>query len=251
MYEDEDEETEIKINLYKCFEDQFFIYKNLKRDFQIETTASTKKIIWSDKDGKRHTTLFSKYNNHNLELFKLISKVKKDARIYDEFNENKFYNNSSYQFFDTRQLYKKGICFKCDVKAAYWNTAKFFLSEETYDLGIKHKPERLKSLGTLAKKTQIQQFCKGELIIQEIKRGPYSYLFFQIAEIIDNIFKFAVDNGAFGYYTDCFFCTDIELTKDLINYFNTLDYQLSFETCEYRLFSNQIIIDDKAYYIKT
>jgi len=57
MYEDEDEETEIKINLYKCFEDQFFIYKNLKRDFQIETTASTKKIIWSNKDEEetKHT----------------------------------------------------------------------------------------------------------------------------------------------------------------------------------------------------
>lgn len=251
MYDNDEEKEEIKISLWKCFEDQFFIYKNLKRTFTVETTASTKKIIWVDNLGIKRSTLFSEFNNHNLELYKLISKVKKDARIYDEFNENKFYNNSGYVNFDTRKLFKKGICFKCDVKAAYWNTAKFFLSNETYDLGIKNKPERLKSLGVLAKKTTTTQFINGELVLQEIKRGPYSYLFFQIAEIIDNLFKFAFDNGVFGYYVDCFFCDDLELTKDLINYFNTLDYELTFEQCEYRLFNNQIVIDNKAYYIKT
>ena len=250
MY-DEEEKEEVKINLFKCFEDQLFIYKNLKRTFEIETTASTKKIIYKDGNGIKRVNLFSEYNNHNLNLYKLISKVKKDARIYDQYNENKFYNNSQYCYIDTKGLFKKGICYKCDVKAAYWNTAKFFLSNETYDLGIKNKPERLKSLGVLAKKTQTETFINGELVLTEIKRGPYAYLFFQIAEIIDNLFKFAVNNGAFGYYVDCFFCTDLELTKDLINYFNTLDYNLTFEVCEYRLFEKQIIIDNKAYYTKT
>ena len=251
MYDEDEEREEVRINLYKCFEDNFFILKNLKRDFEIETTASTKKIIYYDSLGVKRVNLFSEFNNHNMELYKLISKVKKDAGIYDKFNTNKFYNNSGYVNFDTRKLFKKGICYKCDIKAAYWNTAKFFLSEETYNLGIKHKPERLKSLGVLAKKTQIQTYIKGELVLQEIKRGPYAYLFFQIAEIIDNLFKFAFDNGVFGYYVDCFFSDDLELTKDLISYFNTLDYNLTFEVVEYRLFSNQIIIDNKPYYIKT
>lgn len=245
----ENENQEIRFDLYNSFDDILFYLKVRKKDFQTtETMSGNTKTILVEGLKKR---IFSKFQHKNFQLFSLLAKVKKDARIYTEKQTeiSKRYSTASYVSMNVETLNKFGKCYKVDIKAAYWNAALRFLSNETYEAGVKFKKNRLIALGNLAKKTKCYFYENGEINhdLTEINQGPYAYLFFQIAEEIDTKLKFCIDNGAFGYFVDCFFCLDLELTQSLIDYLNAFDFECSFDYVNYRVFNTKIVIDNKEY----
>lgn len=154
-----------------------------------------KNYIIIDKNKFENIYHFKKIN------YSLLSKVKKDARIYMEKNQLK---NEVLRARFFKSISEKPD-YKIDIKAAYWNAAKdIFLSEETYNLGINDKESRLVALGSLATKEIIRTYELGILKEEVVVLNKFAPIYFKVCNYIDDVCN-TLSKYSLGYWVDCFF----------------------------------------------
>lgn len=239
-----------RINYYLSifFDEEFKKLIRTKSDFEYIKTSFTKKLKTS-----RHTIIFNNDGTGDDMLLSLINKVRNDAKKYLEKNIEKLQSTQHERiyFVDMFELPKHDeIIVKVDLTSAYWRFAvqEGIISEETnaffnttFDdrTGKEKKEVRLKALGALATRKEIETYKSGVSVDWEPVEQETKILYMFICRSIDNVMRECKHecNGCIFYYWDCMFVRK-EYEKDVINFFAKKQFECKSE--ETRLYYDEI-----------
>lgn len=228
--------------------------KLLKRgvDFEYIRTSFTKKLKTN-----HSAIIFNNDGTGDDLILSLINKVRNDATKYLQQNEDKIIDNERIYFLDMFDLpIGDEIIVKVDLTSAYWKFAimEGIVSRETNDFfnatfdersSKEKKSIRLKALGSLATRKEIETFKNGKSVDWETIEQPTKRLYMHICRCVDNVMrecKHACD-GCIFYYWDCMFVRK-QFANDVIAFFKQKQFECKSE--ETRLSYDEI--GTKAYF---
>lgn len=222
--------------LPEYFQEEFDKLIKSGAQFEYERTTFTKKLRT---DGL--TIFFNQEGKADDRVLSLINKTRNDAKDYIEKNGNNLPNSGIY-FLDMFQIPEsKDVIMKVDLTSAYWKDAlkKGIITQDTDDfLNTQFtdytqkalKGVRLKALGSLATRKEVEFFQDGKSIHWDIKVQPTKPLYMAVCKTIDDIMRncrLKVD-GCIFYYWDCMFVRK-EFAKDVVDFFKSKDFECTKE----------------------
>lgn len=228
----------MKTNYYlsQFFQEEFNNLVNRKQDFEYIRTSYTKKL-----KTKSRNIIFNPDGTGDDRILSLINKVRNDAKKFISSNPD-YVQKSQIYFLDMFEIPKEDevIC-KVDLTSAYWKKAilEGIISEKTNEYfnqtfsdktGKELKSIRLKALGLLATRKEVETFLKGKSVDWQIEEQPTKLLYMQICRHIDNLMRQcrAEIEGCVFYYWDCMFVKK-QFSQDVINFFQSKDFECKTE----------------------
>lgn len=227
-----------KVNYYlsQFFPEEFKSLIRRKQDFEYIRTSYTKKL-----KTKSSSIIFNPDGTGDDRILSLINKVRNDAKKYLKENESKLHNDKIY-FLDMFAIPEsEEIICKVDLTSAYWKQASIqgIISEDTIRYfndtfsdrtGKELKSIRLKALGSLATRKEIETFEKGISVGWEIEEQPTKVLYMQICRKIDQVMRQCKTEvgGCIFYYWDCMFVRK-EFSKQVIDFFLKKEFECKME----------------------
>lgn len=223
--------------LINFFHEEFEKLIKQKRSFEYIRTSFTKKLKTSNQ-----TIIFNNDGVGDDLVLSLINRVRKDAKSYMQLNEHVIRDEERIYFLDMFELpVENEIIVKIDLTSAYWKFARNekIISDETnaffettfVDRSGKEKKEiRLKALGALATRKEIETFENGTSIDWTISEQETKRLYMHICRRIDNMMqecRHACD-GCIFYYWDCMFVRK-QYERDVINFFMSKQFETKTE----------------------
>lgn len=243
----------MKTNYYlsQFFFEEFEKHKRRKQDFEYIKTTYSKKI-----KTKTQSSIFNPDGTGDDRILSLINKTRSDGKKYLEENPDKIEDTHIY-FLDMFDIPKENeIIKKVDLTSAYWKKAcldkivsdetnKYFNETFQDKTGKELKSIRLKALGALATRKEIETFEKGKSVFWDIYEEPTKPLYMQICRHIDNIMRECRQkvDGCVFYYWDCMFVRE-EYSKQVVDFFLSKQFECKEE--ETRLCYD--IIGTKGYF---
>lgn len=224
--------------LPEAFYHEFSKLKQAKVDFVYERTTYTKKL---KTDG--YTMFFNPDGRSDDRVLSLINKVRNDGKKYMLEHSEKM-PDSKIHFMDLFNIPKsEDVITKIDITKAYWKqgTMDGVISEETNDFLNKSfneyttkkiKGVRLKALGSLATRKEVEIYEKGLAVDWGIIEQPTKPIYMNICRSIDDMMrKCKSEIGGYGcvmYYWDCMFVKK-EFAKNVLDYFQSKDFSCTME----------------------
>lgn len=237
-----------RINYYLSifFPEEFQKLIRTRADFEYIKTSFTKKLKTA-----RHSIIFNNDGCGDDMLLSLINKVRNDAKRYLEANIEKIRSDERIYFLDMFDLpIGDEIIVKVDLTSAYWRFAvqEGIISKETNDFfnitfddrsGKEKKEIRLKALGSLATRKEIETFKDGKSVDWEPHEQETKILYMHICRSVDNVMRECKHecNGCIFYYWDCMFVRK-QYANDVINFFMSKQFECKSE--ETRLYYDEI-----------
>lgn len=224
---------------YYCsqfFSEEFQNLVRKQKDFQFIRTSYTKKL-----KTKTSSLIFNPDGTGDDRVLSLINKVRNDAKAYLKENENAIQNTRIY-FLDLFEIPNSNeiIC-KVDLTSAYWKkaTEAGIITEKTNQYfnetfsdknGRELKSIRLKALGSLATRKEVETFEKGKSVHWDIEEEPTKLLYMQICRYIDQVMRQckAEVEGCVFYYWDCMFVKK-QFHKDVVKFFQNKNFECKVE----------------------
>lgn len=185
-------------------------------------------IIWNNKSFVfPHKKKESDYSKFKSGLF-LYSKVRKDARLFLEKNEN-FKKPKEHPSIVYAKTYNQGKFTATDLNHAYWRIAynKGIISKLTYEMGMRDdfKQTRLSALSTLGKGRSYQVIKNGKISRESVKFGQdekmeaiYNLIRYTCFQYMVSIKKL-LGKDFVCYKTDCIYYVDSKENRKLVNDF--------------------------------
>jgi len=222
--------------LIEYFQEEFQRAKDTKQSFIYERTTYTRKIKY-----KNYSLIFNQEGKMDDRILSLINKVRKDAMKYIELNNIQLPDSRIF-FLDMFNIPKSDdIITKVDITKAYWKQGLMdgvisqdtddFLNETFTDYTEKAlKGVRLKALGSLATRKEIESYENGRVVDWEIKEQPTKQIYMNICSSIDQMMRKCrteVDQCIF-YYWDCMFVKKSH-SKQVIDFFKSKDFECKSE----------------------
>lgn len=221
--------------LSNFFQEEFNKLVRRKQDFEYTRTSYTKKLRT-----KSSNIIFNPYGSGDDRILSLINKVRNNSKQYllnlYEIPKDKIY------FLDIFDIPKEDeIIMKVDLTSAYWKQALMdeIISQDTNNYfnetfsdktGKELKSIRLKALGSLATRKEIELFEKGESTHWEIKEQPTKHLYMDICRKIDKVMRGCRQevDGCIFYYWDCMFVRK-KHAKEVVEYFMNKQFECKSE----------------------
>lgn len=227
-----------KTNYYlsQFFPEEFQKLIRKKQDFQYIRTSYTKKL-----KTKSAASIFNPDGTGDDRILSLINKVRNDGKKYLQEHENNL-NNGKIYFLDMFTIPEpEEIICKVDITSAYWKQASMqgIISKDTNRYfndtfgdrtGKELKGIRLKALGSLATRKEIETFEKGKSTGWYIEEQPTKVLYMSICRSIDQLMRqcrIEVE-GCIFYYWDCMFVKK-KFSEDVINFFKEKQFECKTE----------------------
>lgn len=222
--------------LPQYFGEEFARAVNSKADFTYERTSYTRKIKYDS-----HTIIFNQEGRMDDRILSLINKVRKDANKYMAENNTKVADSKIF-FLDLFSIPKsEDIITKVDITSAYWKQSVMsgivsaetdaFLNETFKDYTAKKiKEARLKALGSLATRKEVETYSEGKVVDWEIIEQPTKGLYMNICRNIDQLMRkcrIQVDQCIF-YYWDCMFVPK-GFSQQVIDFFRDKGFECKSE----------------------
>lgn len=222
--------------LSQFFGRQFNELVRRKQDFEYNKTAYSKAL-------KTHSykMIFNPDGVGDTRILSLVNRVRDDAKKF-LYNNPGYIKDTKIYFTDLFEIPKEEeiIC-KVDLTSAYWRNAMLdgviteetnkFLLEQFHDkTSSELKKIRLKALGSLATKKEIEIFEKGVSVHWDIDEQPTKKLYLQICRCIDDLMRDCKANipGCVFYYWDCVFVKK-QFEKDAIKFFTEKKFECKSE----------------------
>ncbi len=238
--------------------------KKRKETFELHETTYSRKIKI-----EKQSYFFNENGKKDDRILMLISNVRRDAK--DFLDSGGITRDTNINFFNLVQKPESDeICYKIDLRAAYWNYAlkRGIISPFTNHMfkelykGEKNKVTknaRLKALGCLATTKKITPYIKGipDYKNQIIKRENTYDLYMEVCRGIDEVIRecCATIKGCYYYYFDCVFVSN-KFSDEACKYFADKDYDVGIEETKLEIIQhkNNIYIcsvyDDKMYMVR-
>lgn len=222
--------------LSQFFPEEFDKLMRKKKDFIYEKTSYTKKLKTNNS-----SIIFNPDGSGDDRILSLINKTRNDGRKYLEENPEKI-DNSRIYFLQLFEIPKQNeIIKKVDLSSAYWKKAVLdgIVSTKTNDYfnetfadktEKQRKSIRLKALGSLATRKEVETFIKGKSVSWDIDEQPTKVLYMQICRYIDEIMRQCRTEceGCIFYYWDCMFVKG-KFEKQVIDFFASKDFECKSE----------------------
>lgn len=223
--------------LIDFFNDEFRKLVAQRRSFEYIRTSYTKKLKTNSQ-----TIIFNNDGIGDDMILTLINKVRNDAKRFIERNPHVIHNSERIHFLDMFELPNDDeIIVKVDLTSAYWRLSLLegIVSNETNDFfettfadrtGREKKQARLRALGALATRKEIETFENGKSISWEIEEQQTKQLYMHICRRIDNVMqecRFKCD-GCIFYYWDCMFVRK-QYENDVIKFFQSKQFECKSE----------------------
>lgn len=219
------------------FPEEFQKLIKRKINFQFIRTSYTKKL-----KTKNSCIIFNDEGTGDDRILSLINKIRGDAKKFLEVNEHKIKSKEKIFFLDIFEIpTEEEIIVKVDLTSAYWRLAilEGIISKETVEYfqeafkdftGKEIKKVRLKALGALATRKEIETFENGKSIEWEIDVEPTKPLYMYICKQIDKVMRECKHEceGCMFYYWDCMFVRK-EFSKDVIDFFASKEFECKSE----------------------
>lgn len=219
------------------------LLKEQKRDFYIDISKRSKKIVMLDEFGPRGGNKKHFYSDKKLNplIFHLSKKIKNEADIYFHYNPQdikpnrntlRYYNYNSKQFIDTDRFYY------IDFSACYLRVLnnRGVISNLLFnEINRLPKKDRLICLGMLAYEPYRIHYRNGERYgaIKQIE-NEYSHVFYfacQLTqELIENIIK-RINNDYIFYWVDGIFFNNPVIYYAVRDYLKSINMQFRFGSC--------------------
>jgi len=222
--------------LPQYFREEFTKLVESKQDFVYERTSYTRKLKL---DG--YNLIFNPEGRMDDRILSLINKVRKDAMKYIT-EHNTELPDSRIFFLDLFNIPKSNdIITKVDITSAYWKQALMdgviseetnaFLNESFLDYTQKAvKKVRLKALGSLATRKEVEIYEGGLSVSWDIIEQPTKQIYMNICRNIDQMMRkcrLEVDHCIF-YYWDCMFVKK-GFSQQVMDFFQAKDFQCKSE----------------------
>lgn len=230
--------------------------------FQYERTSYTRKLKTS-----HSSIIFNADGCGDSMILSLINQVRNDARKYLERNVD--LPNTPIYFTEMFTVpHENEIIMKVDLTSAYWKQAlrdeivtektnQYFVDTFSDRTGKEQKSIRLKALGSLATRKEVETFDGGKSVSWEIDEQPTKQIYMNICRQIDNVMRECRQHcdGCVLYYWDCMFVKK-QFAQDVINFFREKQFEckqeetrLSFDTIGTKSYFTSEI-DGKMYMVQ-
>lgn len=248
------------------FQKEFGRAKDRRLDFVYERTKYTRKLKFEN-----YSIIFNPEGRMDDRVLSLINKVRKDANTYVTEN-NQQLPDSKIFFLDLFNIPKDDeIVVKIDITKAYWKQAMMdgIIGEETdeyLNTGFSDytqkaiKKVRLKALGSLATRKEIEIYDRGYATSWDMIQQPTRPLYMNVCRSIDQAMRKCKSELGVGscimYYWDCMF-VKLGFANDVIEFFKQKDFECTKEETKMSymnvgtkgyLFSE---VDDKMYLVSS
>lgn len=252
-----------RVNYYisTFFHEEFHKLIRKKMDFEFIRTSYTKKL-----KTKSHITIFNPEGTGDEMILSLINKIRKDAAKYLELNS--LSGTGRIDFLKLFEIPKEDeVIMKVDLTSAYWRQSLLdgIISQETNNYfsetfkersGKELKGIRLKALGSLATRKEIEVYEKGKSVDWMAEEEPTKPLYMDICRKIDELMRQCkVEiSGCIFYYWDCMFIRK-SFAKDAIEFFKNRGFECKMEetSLTYDIIGNKGYftseIDNKMYMV--
>lgn len=219
------------------FNEEFKKLIDKRVDFEYIRTSFTKKLKTAN-----HSIIFNNDGTGDDLVLSLINKVRNDAKKYLEINGDKIMDDERIYFLDMFDLPRENeIIVKVDLTSAYWKFAVMegIVSQETNDFfnitfadrtGKEKKEIRLKALGSLATRKEIETFKQGKSVDWTTDEQPTKRLYMHVCRCVDRVMrecKLECD-GCIFYYWDCMFVRK-EYSRQVIDFFKSKQFECKSE----------------------
>lgn len=223
--------------LVNFFQEEFKKLIDAKKSFEYIRTSFTKKL-----KTERQTIIFNNDGIGDDLILSLINRVRKDAIKFMEANEHKINDNEKIYFLDMFSLpVENEITVKVDLTSAYWRFSKLenVITKETDDYfnttfadrtEKERKEIRLKALGSLATRKQIETFENGKSVNFEVDEQQTKRVYMHVCRQVDKIMRdcaFSCE-GCIFYYWDCMFVRK-QYEKEIIDFFRAKQFECKTE----------------------
>lgn len=246
------------------FHEEFKKLIDRKIDFEFIRTSYTKKLKTA-----HSSIIFNNDGTGDDMALSLINKVRNDAKKFLKENEERIKLKEKIYFLDMFAIPdEEEIIMKVDLTSAYWKLAVLegIVTKETNEYfnetfkdrtGKELKSVRLKALGSLATRKEVETFKNGVSIDWDIETQETKKLYMYICAQIDKLMRECKHecNGCIFYYWDCMFVRQ-QYAKEVIDFFMSKQFECKSEETKlsydevgtHAFFTSEV--DGKMYVVK-